>query len=451
MTTRGSQESGQAIDVIVVGAGGCGLTAALAAAQKGARVLVLEKENWPGGNTALTSGITAAGSRFQREAGIEDDPARLAEEILRRNGGQGDVRLTQRLTEYSATVVEWLADAVGLKFQVGAITSGHATRRGHNCGGGWALIEHLMSAVERTQSIGVRWSTAALSLNLDASGAVTGVVTEQGVISARKVILATGGFGASRERLRQYAPAAAELPYHGHRGNTGDGLQMGMTAGAAARHLDGYLLYPSYFAPLRLPVPQPIYHLGAILVDATGARFADETMYPGGPSSKMLTFPGKHAYAIFDARIRQTLLRDPARALPTSILATADTPDELAHRLGIPPSGLARTVQAFNSSAARGQDEFGRRVAIPLGLPLYGVKVWAALYCTLGGLRVNTNGQVLRPDGSVIPNLYAGGDASEGLSGPGPAGYFPGNGVMAAAGLGKLAGEHAAHSVRAPV
>jgi fumarate reductase flavoprotein subunit len=449
MTTRRSQDREPATDVIVVGTGGCGLTAALAAAQKGARVLVLEKESWPGGNTALTSGITAAGSRFQREAGIEDDPARLAEEILGRNGGHGDARLTQRLTEYSATVLEWLADTLDTKFEVGAITSGHTTRRGHSCGGGWAFIEHLMSAVERTPSINVRWSTAALSLNLDASGAVTGVVTNQGVISARKVILATGGFGASRERLREYIPAAAELPYHGHRGNTGDGLQMGMAAGAAARHLDGYLLYPSYFAPLRIPVPQPIYHLGAILVDATGGRFADETKYPGGPSSKMLTLPGKQAYAVFNEGIRQAVLRDRHWTLPLSILATGDTPEELARSLGISPSGLARTIQALNSSVARGQDGFGRRVTVPLGLPLYGVKVWAALYCTLGGLRVNTNGQVLRPDDSVIQNLYAGGDASEGLSGPGPAGYYPGNGVMAAIGLGKLAGEHAAYSAGA--
>jgi fumarate reductase flavoprotein subunit len=280
------------------------------------------------------------------------------------------------------------------------------------------------------------------------TGAVAGVDTERGVVPGRKVLLATGGFGAGQEFLARYIPKAVGLPYNGHGGVAGDGLRMGLTLGAAAANLDGFLAFPAFFAPLRFPVPQPLVHLGAIMVDKDGRRFADETLYPGGAGSKILEMPGRHAYEIFDQRIYQTAQDDLHRVIQSRILDRADTPAELGRRIGVDPGGLQRTVDDYNRTAGS-KDAFGRRVLAPLQPPLYGVKIWVALYSTVGGLRVNINGQVLRPDGSVIPNLYAGGDTSEGVSGPGPEGYYPGNGTMAALGLGKLAGEHAAQAVRA--
>lgn len=445
MATPPSRDRLESYEVIVVGAGGCGLAAALAAAQKGAQVAVLEKTDSPGGNTGLTTAVIAAGSRFQREADIEDAPAELARAIARRNGGQGNLELTEYLADRSAGVVEWLADTAGVEFEVRKTASGF---RSHSCGGGWALIRSLMAAVARQENIRILWSIPAVSLRLDANGAVTGVETEGGVIAAQKVILATGGFGASRELLSRYIPKAVDLPYHGHRGVTGDGLRMGMAAGGATANLDGFLAFPSYFAPLRFPVPQPLVHLGAIMVDWGGKRFADESKFPGGPGAKILELPGKHAYEIFDERIYQAARDDLSRVIQARILDTGKTANQLALKLGIDPAGLERTIQEYNHAAARGEDEFGRTVHSPLGSPLYGVKIWVALYSTVGGLRVNTTGQVLRRDGSVVANLYAGGDATEGVTGPGPGSYFPGNGQLAAFGLGKLAGEHAAASLR---
>jgi fumarate reductase flavoprotein subunit len=435
--------------VIVVGAGGCGLVAALAGAQRGAQVLLLEKTDSPGGTTALShGGVIASGTRFQRQAGIEDDPGQLVQEILRRNGGQSDIGVTERLAQRSAGVVEWLADLTGVEFEVSLRQVGHSAPRSHTWGSGPVLIQHLMAAVERQENLRLRCSTAAVSLDLDDGGAVTGVVTEGGVIAGAKVILAAGGFGASHDLLSQYIPKAADMPYEGHHGSTGDGLRMGMAAGGAAEDLGAFQPYPAYFTPLRLPVPQDVLHLGGIQVDEHGRRFVDETKFPGLLGAKRLELPSEEAYEIFDERVYESARGALAKVIDAGILEKGKTVKELAQGLGVDPLGLDQTIREYNAAAAQGRDEFGRTVSASLGLPLYGVKVWVALYHTQGGLKVNTNAQVLRPDGSVVPNLYAGGGAATAVSGPGPAGYLPGNGLFTALGLGKLAGEHAADSLR---
>jgi fumarate reductase flavoprotein subunit len=130
-------------------------------------------------------------------------------------------------------------------------------------------------------------------------------------------------------------------------------------------------------------------------------------------------------------------------------LRKAQSAEELAAELGIAAEGLKQTVREYNSSAAGGaKDAFGRSLPEPLSAPFYGVKVTVALYHTQGGLKVNSNGQVLRPDDSIIANLYAGGGAAMGVSGKGLEGYLPGNGLLASLGLGMRAAEHAAESLK---
>ena len=154
MASRQARDRSPSDAVIVVGAGGCGLVAALAGAQKGAQVLLLEKTDSPGGTTALShGGVTASGTRFQRQAGIEDDPGRLVQEILRRNDGQSDIGLTERLAQRSAGVVEWLADLTGVEFEVSMRQVGHSVPRSHTWGSGPVLIQHLMAAVERQENL----------------------------------------------------------------------------------------------------------------------------------------------------------------------------------------------------------------------------------------------------------------------------------------------------------
>jgi fumarate reductase flavoprotein subunit len=441
-------------DIIVIGAGGCGLMAALVAAKKGARVLLLEKTDKPGGGTAFSSrGIRAAGSRCQRAAKIDDSPELYAEDILRRNNNESDVALTRHLTEMSGRVADFLADAAGIEFQLGEFAFGHSAQRSHSWKAEKNITDFLFEAVERERNIQVCFSTPVLSLSQEASGVVTGVVTDEKGLTARKVILASGGFGASGELLSQYIPKAVDIPFPGHFGSTGDGIKMGLAAGAATENMGAFQPYPAYIGPGKRAVSPEVALSGGIMVDLGGKRFVDETKYPGGLGTKMLDLPGKQAYEIFDERIYQlhsniSGLRNLASLFDSGILKKAQTAEELAGRLGIDADGLKQTIQDYNSAASGSKDAFGRTLPEPFSAPLYGIKVTVALYHTQGGLKVTPDGQVLRPDGSVIPNLYAGGGVAVGVSGKGLEGYLPGNGLLASLGLGMRAGEHAAESLK---
>src|SRR5574341_2698574 len=152
-------------DIIVIGAGGCGLMAALLAAKKGARVLLLEKTDKPGGGTAFSSkGIRAAESRRQRELKIDDNAALYAQDILRRNGGESDPVLTRRLAETSGRVADFLTDEAGIQFQIGEFTFGHSAKRSHSWKEDKTVTDFLFAAVKREKNIEVRFSTPVLAL-----------------------------------------------------------------------------------------------------------------------------------------------------------------------------------------------------------------------------------------------------------------------------------------------
>ena len=152
-------------DIIVIGAGGCGLMAALVAAKKGAQVLLLEKTDKPGGGTAFSSkGIRAAGSRCQREAKIADSPELYAQDILRRNNNESDVVLTKRLAEISGRVADFLADEAGIEFQLGEFPFGHSAQRSHSWKADKTITDFLFEAVRaRKEHPGVFLDTGAFA------------------------------------------------------------------------------------------------------------------------------------------------------------------------------------------------------------------------------------------------------------------------------------------------
>jgi fumarate reductase flavoprotein subunit len=272
------QELGSTVsDLIVIGAGGCGLMAALVAAKKGAQVLVLEKTDKPGGGTAFSSkGIRAAGTRRQRVLNIEDSPDLYAEDILRRNNHESDAVLTKRLAETSGRVADFLTDVAGIEFQIGEFAFGHGAQRSHSWKADKTITDFLFEAVKRENNIQLRFSTPALSFE-QTSGAVTGVATKDGVLKARKVVLASGGFGASAELLARYIPKAVDIPFPGHHGSTGDGIKMALAVGAATENMGAFQPYPAYIGPGKRAVPPEVALSGGIMVDASGKRFVDET------------------------------------------------------------------------------------------------------------------------------------------------------------------------------
>ena len=447
-------------DVVVVGAGGCGLTAAIAAAQGDAEVLLLEKQARPWCNTARSGGmIPAAGTRLQRAAGIVEAPAAMAEDILRKNGGASDRETTLHLCRVAAELVEWLVDEVGvsLTFVHDFKYPAHSEFRMHappsRTGAAlWADLRRAVTAHPRAQLIEGAGVTGLIA---GEDGAVRGVLVERAGqiarVGARKVILAANGFAANREMLARYCPEIAPAYYFGGEGNTGEAIQWGQALGGSVAFMDAYQAHASVAVPHGILITYAVVTEGGIQVNRHGRRFGDETTGYSEHALRVLAQPEGLAWTVYDARLHRLALGfdDYRHALDAGAVATAPEADSLAAALGLPGPALAATLDAYRAAAEGGAaDAFGRRDCRRLEPPLYGVKVTGALFHTQGGLVVDTAARVLRTDGTWVANLYAGGGTAAGLSGRGPGGYFSGNGLLTALGYGMLAGRDAARAIR---
>jgi fumarate reductase flavoprotein subunit len=436
------------------------MVAALAASRGGKRVLLLEKGREPGGNTALSTGlIPAAGTRFQREAGIVDDtPGLMAEDIFRKNKHRSDNVLTRHLCEISAGLVEWLVDEVGceLTCYTDFLYPGQSRFRMHGPpqGYGAELVRQLVEAVRSDPSIELRLRAPVRGLVLDGDRAA-GVKTDGRVIEAGAIVLALDGFGGNPEMVREHLGSeVADAPYFGSPNNVGEGVRWGIAAGAATEHLNAYQGHGSVAVPDGPLVTWGLVTNGAILVNRDGRRFGDESQGYSEFAREVLAQPGGEAWEIFDRRVydasRGTRFEE---VLSAGKVAQGETPEELAATFGLPAGELAATVAAVGRMASGEEpDPFGRELfaAGPSEPPFFGIRVCGALFHTQGGLKVDTGARVLRPDSRPIPGLYAGGGTAVGISGSGAEGYLAGNGLLAALGLGKIAGEAASDEQQTP-
>jgi fumarate reductase flavoprotein subunit len=449
-------------DVVVVGSGGCGLTAALAAAQGGVEVLVLEKQERPLSNTARSYGIIpAGGTRFQRAAGVEETPEDFAADIRAKNKGQSDEALTLHLCRTAVDLVHWLVDDVGatLHFVDDFTYPGHSRHRMHappNRSGA-ELHADLRRAAAANPNIDIVNDSPAVELVTDDEGAVCGVIVQRGEhdgprerVKAKKVILATNGFGANKAMLRRYIPEMENALYLGGEGNTGDGIAWGMALSAATAFMDAYQAHGSVAVPYNILITYAIVAEGGIQVNKYGQRFGTELQGYSERALEVLSQPDGLAWMIYPERLHRLgmTFEEYRSAHEAGAIHIVSTAEELASTLGIDPEGLAQTLHAYNAAAdGQAPDPLGRAICKRIDPPYHAVKVTGALFHTQGGLVVDLNAQVLRPDGSPIPNLYAGGGTAAGISGYGPAGYLSGNGLLAALSHGLLAGRHAAKSI----
>jgi fumarate reductase flavoprotein subunit len=447
-------------DVVVVGSGGAGLTAAIAAAEGGVEVLVLEKQARPWSNTARSGGmIPAAGTRFQRAAGIVETPDDLAADILRKNGGASDPATTRHLARAAPRLVEWLVDAVGvdLAFVGDFKYPGHAQYRMHAPPSrtGAALVADLRRAVEAHPRCQLVLDAPVVGLRADAGGAVRGVVARRGgleePIGAGKVVLACNGFAANRAMVARHCPEMVDALYFGGEGNTGEGILWGQALGGAVAFMDAYQAHASVAVPHGILITYAILTEGGIQVNAAGRRFADETRGYSEHALDVLAQPGGVAWNVYDERLHRLGLEfeDYRQAVAAGAITAAPTAGDLARALGLPAPALEATLAEYAAAAASGRsDPVGRRDCRRLEPPYRAVRVTGALFHTQGGLVVDADARVLRGDGSPVPHLYAAGGVAAGLSGHGPGGYFSGNGLLTALGYGMLAGEHAARALQ---
>ncbi|UCE31792.1 MAG: FAD-binding protein [Burkholderiales bacterium] len=448
------------VDLVVAGAGAAGLACAIAAHDSGASVAVLDKYPMPQGNTVLSSAsVPAAGTRFQRAAGIEDSAERFEADLRRRAGPIDNEALIGVLARVSAPLVEWLADTVGIAMDV--ITEyrhvGHSVPRLHapTPRRGQVLLQGLQDAAER-RDIPVLFENRVTALQWDGER-VCGVEVLGGTASAHRidagaVVLATNGFAANAAMRGRYCPETLGFEYAGAPGSQGEAIEWGVALGARLDNIGAYQAHASYAVPHGVLATWTLVEKGGIVVDRNGRRFGDESLgYSGFAAASAAA--GQPQFVIYDARIRElSAAGQPEFAELVAHGGAIEAPDvaALATRIGVDPAALAQSLAQAGGAAP---DPFGRveHGLAPLEPPLCATRVTTAILHTQGGLAVDASARVLRADRSVIPGLYAAGGAAAGISGrAGPGGYSSGNGLLAALGLGWIAGRALAASLGSP-
>jgi fumarate reductase flavoprotein subunit len=449
--------------VVVIGAGGTGLSAALAVRDAGVEVLVVERDPTPLGSTAMSTGlIPAAGTPEQAAAGIEDSPERFVEDVLAKTKGKTDLELVTRLALESGETITWLRDrhAVPLDLVRGFLYPGHSAERmygtPHRTGG--ELIAALQAAAEKA---GVTILTdAAVTALFATDDRVTGVqvqrpdgTTEE--VGCDALILACSGFGGAPDMVRRFIPEMAEAVFHGHPGNKGDAVIWGEALGAATADMSAYQGHGGLAAGHGIPILWPLIMEGGFQVNRDAERFSNESAGYSEQAAKVNAQPGHVAWSIFDERLHQLMLafEDYRDAIGAGAVVIGDNVEMLAASTGLPADALAATLEDVERMVTGAAvDPFGRDFTgkPPLRPPYRAAKVTGALFHTQGGLVVNPDAHVLRVDGTPFSNLFAGGGAARSISGPGADGYMAGNGLLTATTLGKIAGRNAAALISPP-
>ena len=449
------------VDVLVIGAGACGLAAAIAAHDAGASVAIVEKMDRPGGNSSLSTGsVPAANSRFQREAGIVDDPQTYVCDLMGIAKETDDLALVQRLAEVSAETIEWLIDTLGARMTL--ITAykhiGHSVPRLHApvSRRGQDLVDDLLRFVD-DRDIPLAVGNAVEGLIVE-NGVVQGarIRTSEGISEMRagKTILAVNGFAGDPELVKRFCPEIAGAQYFGARGSTGEAIRWGEAVGADFANMAAYQGYAAVAYPHGSLLSWTTIEKGGILVNSGGHRFGDEsTGYSG--YARIVLSQGEFAYAIFDQKIFDvaSLEEEFMELVKFGGVKKADSVEALAGLMDLDLAAVSIAVSTYNQ-AARGvvTDEYGRK-DFGLGAlepPFYICRVTPGLFHTQGGLKIDGDAHVLSKSGKPVPNLFAGGGAAAGISGrAGALGYASGNGLLSAIALGRIAGMKAAEELKA--
>ncbi len=487
-------------DVVVIGAGGAGMTAAMTAADAGQKVVILESQAMVGGNSArATGGMNAAKTVYQDEnefdqaAGVEKTLATAAEkyadnetitalaktvseqwaayqanptgyfdsvelmELDTMVGGKGinNPELVKTLCEGTADAIDWL-DENGITLHNVSSFGGASVKRIHRpvneegkvVSVGAYMIPLLQENCEK-RGIDIVLNTTVDTILTDANGAAVGVsgTDKDGntvVVNAKSVILATGGFGANLDMVTQYKPELAGFMTTNAAGAQGQGIEMATAIGAGTVDMDQIQIHPTVEANTAALITEGLRGDGAILVNANGERFIDEVGTRDVVSAAEIAQPGSYSWLIVDQAMvdASSVIQG---YIKKGYTKTGATYEELAKELDVDPATFANTMETWNSYVeAKNDPDFGRTsFANPLNNgPYYAIKVTAGVHHTMGGVTINSATEVLKEDGTVIPGLFAAGEVTGGVHG---ANRLGGTAVADFVVFGRIAGESAAN------
>ena len=437
-------------DIVIVGAGGAGMTAAINAAQAGKNVILLEKMPYAGGNTTkATGGMNAAETHYQKEQGIEDTVEQFVEDTMEGGHQLNDRDLVTKMAEDSAEGIDWL-DSIGAPLPKISFSGGATNQRIHapedGSGVGAYLVTALLKKMSEYDNIKVMYNTAATKL-LSEDGTVNGVLAEgqdaDYTIHAKAVILATGGFGNNEDMIVKYRKDLKGTVTTSAPGIMGDGIVMAQEVGADLVDIEQIQLHPTVEQKTSMLITESVRGDGAILVNQDGKRFTNELLTRDVVSAAELEQPGSYAYIIFDQKLRDGL-KAIEKYVSTGITVQGDTIEDLAAQIEVDPATLAETLKNWNQYVADQNDpDFGRDTGMDNDLstaPYYAIKIAPGIHHTMGGVHIDTDAEVIDTNGNEIPGLFAAGEVCGGVHGGNRLG---GNAVADIIVFGRIASESA--------
>ena len=482
-------------DVVVVGAGGAGMTAAITAAGEGKSVVILESQSMVGGNSVRATGGMNAGktvyqdeNEFGESAGVEKTLKTAAEkyadnetitalaktvseqwaayqanptgyfdsvelmELDTMIGGKGinDPELVETLCANSADAIDWL-DEHGITLHNVSSFGGASVKRIHrpvNAEGKTVSVGSYMIPLlqENCEKAGVKMmlDTTATEILTDANGAAVGVKAtgasgETVTVNAKAVVLATGGFGANLDMVVKYKPELKGFMTTNAPGIQGQGIEMAQAIGAATVDMDQIQIHPTVEANTAALITEGLRGDGAILINEEGKRFIDEVGTRDVVSAAEIAQTGSYSWLVVDQAMvdASSVIQG---YIKKGYTVTGSTYEELGKAMGVDAAAFAETMEKWNGYVeAKNDPDFGRTsFANPLNTaPYYAVKVTAGVHHTMGGLKINANTEVLNEKGEVIPGLFAAGEVTGGVHG---ANRLGGNAVADFTVFGRIAG-----------
>lgn len=450
----GSMKSEKA-DIVVIGAGGAGLAAAVEATDNGAKVIVLEKMPMVGGNTArATGGINAAGTPQQEKTGVKDSPELFYQDTMKGGYEKNNPELVKVLTTQAKDSIAWLVGLGADLSDVGRL-AGASVNRAHRPTGGEAVGDHIAQTLKKaadSRKIDVRTWNEATEILKDKDGKITGVKAvnkdkKEYTINAKSVIIAAGGFSANQEMVVKYKPELKGFSTTNHPGATGDGIVLGTKAGSKLVDMVEIQTHPTVVPGKSVMVTEAVRGNGAILVNKDGKRFTNELLTRDVVSKAILDQKDKVAYLFFDQSLRESL-KATEEYFNMGLVTEADTMEELADKIKVDKNALVESVNKYNEAVkAKNDSEFGRPdMPRTLDKPkFYAIEVTPAVHHTMGGLVINTDAQVIGEDGQPIKGLYAAGEVTGGVHGGNRLG---GNALEDIVTFGRIAGRGAAKFVK---
>ena len=493
--TGSAEDSTVDADVVVVGAGGAGMTAAITAAAEGKSVVILESQSMVGGNSVRATGGMNAGktvyqdeNEFGESAGVEKTLKTAAEkyadnetitalaktvseqwaayqanptgyfdsvelmELDTMIGGKGinDPELVETLCANSADAIDWL-DEHGITLHDVSSFGGASVKRIHrpvNAEGKTVSVGSYMIPLlqENCEKAGVQilLNTTANEILTDANGAAVGIKAtgstgETVTVNAKAVVLTTGGFGANLDMVTEYKPELKGFMTTNAAGAQGQGIEMATAIGAGTVDMDQIQIHPTVEANTAALITEGLRGDGAVLINAEGKRFIDEVGTRDVVSAAEIAQTGSYSWLVVDQAMvdASSVIQG---YIKKGYTVTGETYEELGEAMGVDAAAFAETMEKWNGYVeAKNDPDFGRTsFANPLNTaPYYAVKVTAGVHHTMGGLKINANTEVLNEKGEVIPGLFAAGEVTGGVHG---ANRLGGNAVADFTVFGRIAG-----------